>query len=77
MKIIEGNFRNKDNDLAPGFSHILRELADAVDAGEVNAAAVIVTRKNQFELHMPSSLHETLVLATLLHRRAVDGFILG
>lgn len=72
MKIIEGGFGKSDADLAPGFAAILRELADTVDAGEISSMAVICVRDGQYELYMPSSINETILLATLLHRRAVD-----
>jgi len=75
MKIVHAEFGKPSIDLAPDFSAVLRELADAVDAGEIGGACVIVVRNGEYELHFPSSLSESLIMSTLLHRRATDKFL--
>jgi len=75
MKIVHAEFGKPSIDLAPGFGAILRELADAADAGQIGSAAVIVVRDGEYELHFPSSHSESVVLSTLLLRRATDKFL--
>ncbi len=54
-------------------SERLREIADAVDRGEI-VAAVIATAGKEFEFHFSGSLRECLELATLLQSRSVERY---
>lgn len=60
--------------LPSDFAGVLRDLADAVERGEVAQCAVACVRGGAFEFLLPSSLHDSLVLAALLHHRCVERF---
>ena len=59
------------SDLSPR----LRELADAVDRGEIVELVLGCVRGGEYELMFSAPLTGGLILASLLHRRAVDKFI--
>lgn len=60
-----------------GLADNLRKLADAVDQGEVTGVVYACSWKNAYEISMSgSSIQEDLVLATLLHNKAVRQFYL-
>ena len=68
MKLIEGNFgRQAPSDL----SAQLREIADAVDAGEVTGLVAAFVDNDEYSFLFGASLSEAIVLTTLLQSRNV------
>lgn len=58
-----------------GTAEKLRELADAVDRGEATGVLCAYVQDNEYRFSMwGASLRDDLVLATLLHQKAVDQF---
>lgn len=58
----------------PDLPATLRELADAVERGEVNEMVFAYVRDEQYCTEYSASLQDALVLATLLHTTAIDRF---
>lgn len=52
----------------------LRLLADQIDSGLVTSIVIAAVAGDTYEFHMPSSLHDSLVLASLLQTRCLEGF---
>jgi hypothetical protein len=71
VNLIPIQFGKRAPDDLPG---ILREMADAAERGEITAMVMASVRNDVYEISMSASLQESLVLATLLHTRAVDKF---
>jgi hypothetical protein len=57
-----------------GLSEHLRELADACDQGEVVELVACYIRDGSYEFVLDASPSDGLVLATLLHDRAIGKF---
>ncbi len=57
------------------FAAILRDLADKVDAGSVTSFVGMWVCDGVYEFTFPSSLNDSLVLATLLQQRAAAKFL--
>jgi hypothetical protein len=55
-------------------SKILRETADAVDAGKIVSLVMAHDMEGEYNLHWSASLVSSLVLASLLQSRAVERF---
>lgn len=72
LKVVQASF--KAPSLPNDFAAMLRKIADDVDAGRVTAAAMAFIHDGTYMIVMPSSIEETLTLATLLHKRSVDAF---
>lgn len=53
---------------------ILRELADAAERGEVQGMVFACERDGEYTTHQAASLHDSLVLATLLQANTLDKF---
>lgn len=53
---------------------ILRDLADAAERGEVKGMVMAAIKDGEYDIGFSASLEDSLVLATLLHTRAVDRF---
>lgn len=52
----------------------LRQLIADIEAGKVTAMVIGAVNEGQYLTMFPAPWTDSLVLATLLHRRAVDGF---
>ncbi|HEU4344770.1 MAG TPA: hypothetical protein VFU31_24745 [Candidatus Binatia bacterium] len=52
----------------------LREIADAVDRGEVTALVAAMTRGKEFSFVYGASIRDGLELATLLQHRSVERY---
>lgn len=74
MKVIDGGFGRKAPD---NLAQDLRALADAVDRGEVVELVAAYVRQDEHEMLYAASLAQSVFLATLLHRRAVDNCMGG
>lgn len=68
LTVIHGSF---GSNMAPDIAGELRALADAIDKGEITAFCAAYATKEGYEVIKPSSTHETVFLATLLHSSAV------
>lgn len=74
MKVIEGLFgRQACTNLAAD----LRELAEAVDRGEIVDLVAAYVRQDEHETLCAASLSQSIFLATLLQRRAIDNCMGG
>lgn len=71
MKVVHIN----PNRLAGDLPGILRDLADAIEEGQVTSFVAAMERDGEYEFLLPSSLVDSLTLATLLQRRCTDRFI--
>jgi len=63
----------QSNPMPDDFPSMLRALADRVERGEITSFVGAWSSEN-YEFLFPSSLSDSLVLATLLQRVAVDKF---
>lgn len=52
----------------------LREIADAIDRGEVTALVASMVRGNDFSFVYGASIRDGLELSTLLHHRCVERY---
>lgn len=52
----------------------MRKLADQIEAGEVESLVVACVSNGNYEFHFPSSLTDSLVLASLLKARCIENF---
>ncbi len=69
MQVIEGGFGKKAcEDLAKN----LRALAEAVDRGEVVNLVMVFVEDGEYQTHLSASIQDSIVMASLLHRVAVD-----
>ena len=59
--------------LPEDFGDVLRKLATRCDAGEIHGF-VGLAMSDQYEFLWPSSLHDSLVLSSLLQHRAAAKF---
>lgn len=66
----------KSSPLPADFPGILRALADRIESGEVTQFVGLAVSE-EYEFLFPSSLHESLVLASLLQHRAAAKFGVG
>ena len=57
-----------------GLSAQLREVADAVDRGEVTALVAGMVRGNEFSFVYGASIRASLELATILQARCIDRY---
>lgn len=64
----------KPSKLADDTANVLRELAHQIDRGEVNAVVLGAEIGGEYQLFNFSSVIDTLVLTSLLHRRALNAF---
>lgn len=55
-------------------SRILRELADAVDRGEITALVAAYTQGNIFQMQYSASVRDGLELATLLQHHCLKRY---
>lgn len=55
-------------------SRILRELADAVDRGEITALVAAYTQGTDFKIQHSASIREGLELATILQSRCLKRY---
>lgn len=74
MKVIEGGFGKQAPDK---LIQQLRDIADAMERGEVSEAVVAYISAYEYELIIGCSLVSALTLSTLLHRRVTDKFLQG
>jgi len=71
IKVVQAEFGKR----APkDLSKCLREIADAVDRGEIVSLVAAYVDNGEYQMMFGASLTEGLTLSTLLHRRSVDGF---
>lgn len=74
MKVVKAEFGKR----APvDLSSQLRELADAVDNGEIVDLCAVFVRNDSYDILTAASLEQRLILPTLLHRSTVDKFFQG
>jgi hypothetical protein len=71
MKLI--NFPKQLN-ISEDTSQSLREIADAVDSGEVTQIVLACVRNDEYEIRQFSSLTDSVVLSSILHDTIVRGF---
>lgn len=64
-------FGKRAPDDLPG---ILREMAGAVERGEITSMVTACVRGGQYEIGFSASLEDSLVLSTLLHTRSIEKF---
>jgi len=64
----------KSSPLPPDFPAVLRALADRVERGEIAAFVGAFSDGERFEFLYPSSLNNSLLLASLLQGRTVAKF---
>lgn len=69
--IIEAKFGAR---VAPDLPGILRELADAAERGEITAMVLAYIREGDYITQHSASLQNGLVLASLMHARALEKF---
>lgn len=74
MNVVEGKFGKQ---ACGDLSAQLRAMADAVDRGEIVDFVAAYTERGEYETFYASALDQSLVLASLLHRRCVDRFFVG
>jgi len=74
MKVIEGGFGRK---ACVNLASDLREVADAVERGEIVDFVAAYVQGGEYEMLYAASLSDSVFLSTLLHRRAVDNCIQG
>lgn len=55
-------------------SRILRELADAVDRGEITALVAAYTHGSEFKIQHSASIRDGLELATLLQSKCLKRY---
>jgi len=67
----------KGNPMPADFPGILRELADRVERGEVGAFVGCYHDGDRYEFLYPSSLNDSLVLASLLQHRTCAKYGVG
>ena len=53
-------------------SRILREMADAVDRGEITDFVGVTVNGGAYDFHYAASLHSCLVMASMLWQNCVD-----
>lgn len=69
MNVIEGGFgRHAPADLADE----LRELADAVDIGDISGMIVAYVRNGEYLFTFATSLSEAVLLAALMQQQSID-----
>lgn len=71
MRVIEGGFGPK---ACSNLSSDLREMADAVDRGEIVDMVIAWTQDDKYKMIHSCSLINSLVLSALLQRSSVDAF---
>lgn len=64
----------KGNQLPADFPKILRDLADRAERGEIESFVGAFVLHGQFSFALPSSLSDSLVLATLLKHHVLRRF---
>lgn len=74
MKVIEGGFGKK---ACTNLSSDLREMADAVDRGEIFDFVSAFIRAEEFQFMCSASPMQSIVLASLLQRVSVDRMIVN
>jgi len=62
------------NPLPPDLPEKLRELADRVEAGKVTAMTATFLEDGYYNYLWPSSLTESLIMATLAQAQALDRY---
>lgn len=68
MKVIEGNFGNK----APAdLSKVLRELADAVDRGEITDLIAAYIQNDEYLFTYATSMKTAVVLSAMLQDQSL------
>lgn len=71
LNVVRGGFGAQ----APeDLSRRLRELADLVDGGHITSLVAAFVEDDIYTFLVGASLRNHLVLSTLLHKRALDGF---
>jgi hypothetical protein len=69
MKLIEGSFGKQ----APAdLSMHLRDLADAVDRGEITSLIAAFVQDDNYEFMFAASRQEAIVLTTLMQHRNIE-----
>lgn len=53
-------------------SRILRDMADAVDRGEITELVAVSVNGGAYDFHYSASLHSCLVMASMLWQNCVD-----
>lgn len=74
MNLIEGGFGKR---ACTDLSAQLREMADAVDRGEVVDFIAAFVRDGTYEFILATSLQDQLVLATLMQSKIIDRYKVG
>jgi hypothetical protein len=74
MKVIEGGFGRQP---CANLAADLREMADAVERGELVDLVACYTQNGEYQTLYAASLESSVFLATLLHRRSIDRCIEG
>ena len=69
MEVIDGGFgKHAPDDLADE----LRELADAVDSGDISGMIIAYVRKGEYLFTFATSLSEAVLLAALMQQQSID-----
>lgn len=68
MRVIEGGFKRP---IDPVFIKILRDLADRLERGENDTAVIGYIDAGEFKVGSTASPSDELMLATLVHGKAV------
>lgn len=71
MKIIDGGFGKPTPKAPSDLAANLRQLADQVDAGEVEGVILAFVRNGEYMLEFGTSIAESIILARLLDAAAI------
>jgi hypothetical protein len=69
MKVIEGGFGNR----APSdLSNVLREMADAVDRGEITGLVAAYVHNDEYLFTYGTSMTQAVVLSSMLQDQSIQ-----
>ena len=69
MKVIEGGFGNR----APSdLSNVLREMADAVDRGEITGLVAAYVHNDEYLFTYGTSMSQAVVLSSMLQDQSIQ-----